>query len=177
MLAKIGNVEVWRLLESEGPLTPFSRFFPDLTRDDVEKHIDLISERGYSIDQETGEYWLRIPVQAFLLKTPQKLVLVDGCVGNHKSAPSMKIWHQMERPDFMKAFAATGFSVEDVDYVLCTHLHIDHAGWTTTLVDGKWVPTFPNARVLTNSAELDEARQSFRVLRLLARDDPAASGP
>jgi len=37
---------------------------------------------------------------------------------------------------------------EDVDYVLCTHLHADHVGWSTRLVGGRWVPTFPNARYL-----------------------------
>ena len=168
MLARIGNVEVWRLLESDGPLMPFTRFFPDLSPEDIEAHRDLIGARGLSVDVKTGLYWLCLPVQAFLLKTPDKLVLVDGCVGNHKSAPSMKLWHQMNRPDFMEAFAATGFLAEDVDYVLCTHLHIDHAGWTTSLVDGEWVPTFPNARVLTNKAELDEAWQAAQDPNTLA---------
>ena len=41
---------------------------------------------------------------------------------------------------------AAGFPPESIDTVLCTHLHVDHVGWNTKLVDGKWVPTFPNAR-------------------------------
>ena len=56
---------------------------------------------------------------------------------------------------FLKDFEAAGFSRESIDVVLCTHLHIDHVGWNTMLVDGKWVPTFPNARYLMGRAEFD----------------------
>jgi glyoxylase-like metal-dependent hydrolase (beta-lactamase superfamily II) len=44
--------------------------------------------------------------------------------------------------------------VEDIDYVMCTHLHPDHVGWNTQLVDGRWVPTFPNANYFFSKKEL-----------------------
>ena len=49
---------------------------------------------------------------------------------------------------YEKNLAAAGVSVNDIDYVMCTHLHVDHVGWNTRLVDGRWVPTFPNAKYL-----------------------------
>lgn len=48
-----------------------------------------------------------------------------------------------------------GVAPEDVDFVMCTHLHVDHVGWNTRLIDGRWVPTFPNARYLFGRRELE----------------------
>ena len=48
-----------------------------------------------------------------------------------------------------------GVRPEDIDYVLCTHLHADHVGWNTRLENGRWVPAFPNARYIFSQKELD----------------------
>ena len=55
---------------------------------------------------------------------------------------------------YLANLAAAGFMPEDIDYVLCTHLHADHVGWNTRLVGGRWVPTFPNARYLVRPPEM-----------------------
>ena len=49
----------------------------------------------------------------------------------------------------------SGFSVGDIDFVMCTHLHVDHVGWNTRLENGRWVPTFPNARYVFAKTEFD----------------------
>jgi glyoxylase-like metal-dependent hydrolase (beta-lactamase superfamily II) len=54
---------------------------------------------------------------------------------------------------FLEDLAAAGFAKESVDRVLCTHLHFDHVGWNTVLEDGKWAPTFKNARYLVGEKE------------------------
>ena len=51
--------------------------------------------------------------------------------------------------------AKMGIAPEEIDYVMCTHLHVDHAGWNTRLVDGRWVPTFPNAKYIFAERELN----------------------
>jgi glyoxylase-like metal-dependent hydrolase (beta-lactamase superfamily II) len=56
--------------------------------------------------------------------------------------------------------ASAGFPAESVDHVICTHLHVDHVGWNTRLVDGQWVPTFPNARYLFTDPEFQHWRQA-----------------
>jgi glyoxylase-like metal-dependent hydrolase (beta-lactamase superfamily II) len=55
--------------------------------------------------------------------------------------------------------AGAGVRPEDIDYVLCTHLHVDHVGWNTRLVDGRWVPTFPNARYVFHKDEVAHWRE------------------
>ena len=47
---------------------------------------------------------------------------------------------------------------DSIDTVLCTHLHVDHVGWNTRLVGGKWVPTFANARYVFGKTEYEHWR-------------------
>ena len=54
---------------------------------------------------------------------------------------------------WLNEFRASGLAFEDIDYVFCTHLHIDHCGWNTRLLNGRWVPTFPNAKYVFHKRE------------------------
>ncbi|MEL7154205.1 MAG: MBL fold metallo-hydrolase [Pseudomonadota bacterium] len=158
MLYRIGEVEIWRVLECVSALMPIRQFFPTLTDEDFEAHRNLIEPHGMTVDPDTGEHWIVLPVQAFLLRTPHHLVLVDACVGNHKTLPTLPMWNDQRSSRFMAALTAAGARPEDVTHVMCTHLHVDHVGWTTQLRDGRWVPTFPNAKVMATQADLDHAR-------------------
>ncbi len=93
--------------------------------------------------------------QSYIVKTPHHTILVDACIGNDKPRPQRPIWSMKTDDIYMRALAAAGFSVGDIDYVMCTHLHVDHVGWNTRLVDGRWVPTFPNARYVFGRGEFD----------------------
>ncbi|MGZ5700600.1 MAG: MBL fold metallo-hydrolase [Burkholderiales bacterium] len=55
--------------------------------------------------------------------------------------------------DWMNALKAAGLGVEDIDFVMCSHLHGDHVGWNTRMENGRWVPTFPKARYLFSKKE------------------------
>ena len=55
---------------------------------------------------------------------------------------------------FLEDMTAAGYPPESINYVLCTHLHLDHVGWNTRLVNGKWVPTFPKASYLMDKKEI-----------------------
>ena len=92
---------------------------------------------------------------------------IDSCVGNHKPRLTRSFWHMMNSDRYEKNLAASGFGVNDIDFVMCTHLHTDHVGWNTKLENGRLVPTFPNARYVFADRELDywTRRQ---------KDDPAA---
>jgi glyoxylase-like metal-dependent hydrolase (beta-lactamase superfamily II) len=74
-------------------------------------------------------------------------------VGNDKER-DLAMWNRLQGP-FLEKLAEAGHPPESVDVVLCTHLHIDHVGWNTRLVEGRWVPTFPNARYLFGRIELE----------------------
>lgn len=94
---------------------------------------------------------LVLSMHALIVQTPGRLLVVDTCVGNDKER-SYPRWNHMQS-DFLERFVAAGFTLEAVDTVLCTHMHVDHVGWNTRLVDGRWQPTFPGARYLYAEAE------------------------
>jgi glyoxylase-like metal-dependent hydrolase (beta-lactamase superfamily II) len=83
-------------------------------------------------------------VHALVVETPARRIVVDTCVGNDKKR-SIPFWNEMQTP-FLEDFRKAGFEPDAIDTVVCTHLHVDHVGWNTRLVDGRWVPTFPRAR-------------------------------
>jgi len=85
-------------------------------------------------------------IHALVVETPRRRILVDTCVGNDKNLP-VPFWNQLQG-SFLADLEAAGFTPDSIDTVLCTHLHVDHVGWNTILVDGQWQPTFPNARYL-----------------------------
>ncbi|MGD1922948.1 MAG: MBL fold metallo-hydrolase [Paracoccaceae bacterium] len=158
MLSRIGDVEIWRIAETIGPFRPITTLFPDLSAEDLARHRHVVEPHGLRTDPDTGEDWIILPVQAFLLRTPHHLVLIDACVGNDKTLPSLPAWSGLRSNRFMSALSAAGAAPEDVSHVMCTHLHVDHVGWTTMLRDGRWGPTFPNAKVMSTPADLDHAR-------------------
>jgi glyoxylase-like metal-dependent hydrolase (beta-lactamase superfamily II) len=93
-------------------------------------------------------------VQSFVVKTPHHNVLIDSCVGNHKPRPARPFGNMMNSDRFEKGLAAAGLAVDSIDYVMCTHLHVDHVGWNTRLENGRWVPTFPRAKYVMATREL-----------------------
>jgi len=94
-----------------------------------------------------------IAIQAFLIRTPRHTILVDSCVGNDK--PRNREFFDRAGFPWMSRFLATGTRPEDIDFVLCTHLHVDHVGWNTRWIDERWEPTFPNARYVFTATDLE----------------------
>ena len=81
-----------------------------------------------------------------------ELVLVDTCTGQDKGHPPP---FDFPKQRWLDEFKAAGLTFEQIDYVFCTHLHVDHVGWNTRLIDGLWVPTFPNARYVFDKTEFE----------------------
>jgi glyoxylase-like metal-dependent hydrolase (beta-lactamase superfamily II) len=94
-------------------------------------------------------------LHSYVIRTTHHTILVDTCVGNDKHRPDTKTWHMRDDGRFLSDLAALGVAAETVDFVLCTHLHVDHVGWNTRLEDGRWVPTFPNATYLFHRLEYE----------------------
>jgi glyoxylase-like metal-dependent hydrolase (beta-lactamase superfamily II) len=88
------------------------------------------------------------------VETPTRRIVVDTGLGNDKKGRAVPVWNDLHTP-FLDNMIAAGFAPDSIDTVLCTHLHVDHVGWNTRLVDGQWVPTFPNARYLFGQHEYD----------------------
>ena len=107
----------------------------------------------------TDEGRLKMSIHALMLETPTRRIIVDTCVGNDKQRRRADL--EQPHDPFLHADRA-GFPPENIDTVLCTHLHVDHVGWNTNLVDGQWVPTFPNARYLFGRTEYEYWRDDQR---------------
>jgi glyoxylase-like metal-dependent hydrolase (beta-lactamase superfamily II) len=103
-------------------------------------------------DLEQSGTEIPLSIHTWLVRTPDHVILVDTGSGNDKQRPLNPTFHQ-QSIDYIERLQAAGISPEDVDYVFNTHLHVDHAGWNTVWRDGKWVPTFPNARYVFPLAE------------------------
>lgn len=141
---QIGKVRITRIVELEA--VGGSRFIlPDATRDACRP---LQWMYPHFMD-EAGN--LRMSVHALVLETPDRRIIVDTCIGNDKER-NVPAWSHLQT-SFLKDLEAAGYPRESIDTVMCTHLHVDHVGWNTMLVDGRWVPTFPNARYLLAEKE------------------------
>ena len=141
---QIGGVKVSRVVEME--VTGGSRFIlPDATRDAC---------RGYRwmfphFMDDAGN--LVMSIHALVVDTGERRIVVDTCIGNDKER-DIPTWSHLQT-SFLADLEAAGYPRETIDTVLCTHLHVDHVGWNTMLVDGEWLPTFPNARYLVGETE------------------------
>ena len=153
-LFSIGGVRVSALIEREGPQRKTSELFPAADRELAIRHFRGMEPFLYqpASDRIYNTY------QSFLLRTPGRTVLIDTCVGENKARPPQ--FAAYPKKPWLDAFAAEGLSFEDIDLVICTHLHVDHVGWNTILIDGRWEPTFPKARYIFGRVECEywEAR-------------------
>lgn len=146
----IGAIRIDLVPEVRHRLMPKGFLFPDLTHADAERNADWLGPRH--LHPETLAVGLAF--QAYLIRARGQNILVDTCNGNHKQRPHAPWQHDMRSHAFLTSLAALGLRPEDIHIVLCTHLHTDHVGWNTRLVNGQWVPTFPNARYVMNEVEL-----------------------
>lgn len=147
---KIGDVEITRIVEVNGWEDDIAMLWPDATPDDVKKYPWLKPHWA------TDEGKMIISFQCFVMKTPDYSIMLDTCIGADRQR-EFDIFTNMQT-SFLEDLAHAGFDREKIDFVLCTHLHFDHVGWNTHLVDGQWVPTFPNARYLFGKQEYEHWR-------------------
>ena len=144
MLAwQIGDVRITQIVElTTASLGPY--LLPQATPEQMEA-IDWISP---FVDAQQR---IVLSIHALVLETRDQCIVVDTCIGNDKERTYPR-WNHMQGR-FLDDFVARGFSLNRVDTVLCTHMHVDHVGWNTRLVDGRWEPTFANARYLFTERE------------------------
>ena len=145
----VGALSVSRIIESELPILSAREVYPDWNYDAIAPHLNWMVPRHYQ--PETGS--LVTTIQSYLVRTAHHTILVDACGGNDKDRNRQHFDHADTA--WLDSLAASGCQPEQVDFVLCTHLHVDHVGWNTRLLDGRWVPTFPNARYLFARTELE----------------------
>jgi glyoxylase-like metal-dependent hydrolase (beta-lactamase superfamily II) len=146
----VGKVKITKVVELE--TVGSTRFIlPLATNEEIQKLPWLIPHFA------TDEGRLKMSIHSLIIETPSRRILVDTGLGNDKEGRRVPTWNNRKEP-FLEKLTAAGFAPDSIDTVLCTHLHVDHVGWNTRLVDGKWVPTFAKARYVFGKTEYEHWR-------------------
>ena len=154
---QVGKVKITKVVEME--TVGHTRFIlPLATNEEIQKLPWLIPHFA----NEEGR--LKMSIHSLVVETPTRRIIVDTGLGNDKQGRNVPTWNNRKDP-FLEKLTAAGFPPDTIDTVLCTHLHVDHVGWNTSLVGGKWVPTFTKARYLFGKTEFEHWRDHS--------DDPA----
>jgi len=148
---QIGDIRVDRIVDWDGPFLTAMQMFPDASREALEPHLDWLAPGALSAD----ELRMNLPVQSYLVRSGRHTLLIDSCIGCRKSHNAFPGWGGRSDETWLANLRAAGVAPEDIDTVMCTHLHVDHCGWNTRLVDGRWGPTFPNAKYLFAKPEYE----------------------
>lgn len=152
---QVGEVEIVRIVEIFHEQIDASFMLPDCTAEMVRAH------RWLQPHHATADGQIILAFQAFAVRAGDRRIMVDTCIGNDKYR-FHPVFH-MRQGDFLDDLTHAGFDPTKMDTVLCTHLHLDHVGWNTRLENGRWVPTFPNARYLMSQVELEFIRNLVGV--------------
>lgn len=146
---QIGAATMSPVIEMVGPVRDPADMFPDFEPEAWRRELGWMQPDF--VDPISGHYVSSI--QSWLLQIGGATVLVDTCAGNDKERLHSPRYHRLQT-SYLAALRAEGVREEDVDAVVLTHLHEDHVGWNTRLIDGRWIPTFPRARYVVAACEL-----------------------
>jgi glyoxylase-like metal-dependent hydrolase (beta-lactamase superfamily II) len=132
----IGAVRVTRVEEQIGFASfPPEQYLTGFERELLQRHLPWLVPHHYSPEHDR----LVTSVHSWLVRTDRHTILLDCCGGNHKERPGLARFHRRDTP-YLARLREAGAAPEDIDIVLCTHLHADHVGWNTMLRDGRWIP-------------------------------------
>jgi glyoxylase-like metal-dependent hydrolase (beta-lactamase superfamily II) len=149
----VGEARIARIEETYLAIYRPRDIFPEWTDAITAEHAHWLAPNHY----DAGQDLLKLSVHSWLLQVGGKKILIDACCGNHKHRPARPFWNMLDTP-YLERLAAAGATPDEIDYVMCTHLHHDHVGWNTLNRDGHWIPTFPNARYVISKADFEYYR-------------------
>ncbi len=155
-MLRVGDFEVSRVHEIE--LELWSSLLPDWRRAKAQEDQECLTPNFYVPEKDL----FRISIHSWLVKRDGLRILIDTCAGNHKRRPTFKLVNDLDTP-WIARLGEAGVLPADVDFVICTHFHVDHVGWNTRLVDQRWVPTFPNARYVFPRLEREALDPAFGI--------------
>jgi glyoxylase-like metal-dependent hydrolase (beta-lactamase superfamily II) len=142
---RIGNVTISSIMEHPGIVFVPQEFFLSYDKETGDRHRAALDPVMF--DQDGN---MMLTIQSFVVRTPKHTIMVDTCLGDHKDHPPFLDY---PKQPWLDGFSRLGLKDTDIDYVFCTHLHVDHTGWNTKLVNGRWIPTFPNAKYIFHKKE------------------------
>jgi glyoxylase-like metal-dependent hydrolase (beta-lactamase superfamily II) len=159
----IGQIEATAIPELVKPAVDPRAFLPELPADAIERCSEWLTPSFF----DSASRQLILANRGWLLRTPRSNILIEACNGNGKDRPGFPRGHRLDTP-WLASLKKAGCAPEDIDYVLCSHLHVDHIGWFTRLIGERWVPTFVRARYLVDRVEYHNWHPATRTLPPLA---------
>src|SRR5215831_5435867 len=141
---KVGDTTITKITEIIYP--EFPNLIPAATPEVVKK-VQWLFPHFVTLEGK-----LSVSIHSLVVDTPSAKLVVDTCIGNGRNREPFAIMSNLST-SYLEDMIAAGYHPDSINYVLCTHLHADHVGWNTRLVNGKWVPTFPRAQYLIAEAE------------------------
>jgi glyoxylase-like metal-dependent hydrolase (beta-lactamase superfamily II) len=149
-MLKLGTATLQRIVDFDPFVLPLGFIFPGATVEAI-RHAEPVLA-PHHVDFAGGNILLGL--HSLLLRSGGLNILIDTCVGENKERPRRAEWHRRSSTGYLDRLRHAGVSPAEIDVVLCTHLHADHVGWHTRLDNGRWIPTFPNARYLIGRTEM-----------------------
>lgn len=151
----VGKAKIYNVIEYSGPTHAADFVFPELDVKEIKPHLSWLAPHHYNIRLER----FIVAMQLWVMHIDDKVIVIDLGVGNHKKRAS-------ERMNMLNTLtplwmAAAGADPKSVTHVVVTHFHPDHVGWGTRMEDGRWVPTFPNARHLMPKIDFELAHAAY----------------
>jgi len=153
----IGALRLDRIDELVGPAASPFRLLPTLPQDALLRHADWFAPTFYDAAKDS----LIMSLHGWVIRTGRHTVLMEACGGNHKPRLQYPRAHLLDTP-WLARLREAGVAPEEIDYVFCSHLHVDHIGWFTEWKDRRWVPTFPNAKYLIARREYENWHPATR---------------
>ncbi|WP_332757804.1 MBL fold metallo-hydrolase [Streptomyces sp. MT206] len=144
----LGDVEVLRVVEWQGPLVPSADFVPEAGAELWKANEEWLAPDHWEPERDLAV----VALQTWVLRSAGRTILVDTGVGNGRERPGSPRFHHWQA-DFLGELERAGVRPEDVDLVVNTHVHADHVGGNTVDEAGEWVPAFPNAEYLIPAAD------------------------
>lgn len=142
----MGDIRITKITEQIFRTFTVGQLYPDSTPDRLKK-----ANTAVELTQDSA---VEMSIHSWLVETPQHRLLIDTASGNAKDRPFSSLFHQLRSP-WLENLTSTGVNPGDIDYVLHTHLHVDHVGWNTVWNGDRWIPTFVNAMHVCSQAEMD----------------------
>src|SRR5580704_14224750 len=161
------DITIHPVIEQQGPFFDAMGFFPAMTKELLDENRSWLQPAFLDPADK-----LLLCIQSFVIKTPHHNILVDACVGNHKPRPTRPFWHMMNSDRFEKGLAALGLTVNDIDYVMCTHLHTDHVGWNTNSKTAAGCRHSPRRNTSWPTASSNIGRRGRRPIPTACRGSP-----
>lgn len=152
---QLGTTTIHRLADIERIGWPVAAIFRDLTGTALRE-----AAASYPAAADIDAGTLNLSFNSYVIDTSDHLILVDAGIGNGKERPDRPAWHRRDG-DFLHRLQALGYTPEDFDFVINTHLHADHVGWNTAGSGADWRPAFPNARYIVPGVELTHWQSLF----------------